>query len=232
MSSYQIKEEGLFYELANENRNSFSLAESRQLKEALDLALNKKLKFFVLTHRGRVFCAGGNLKDYASLNTKEEGVEINTEIGETLQRLSQAPIATLVYLQGDAFGGGVELASAFDFIWASPSSFLGLWQRKVGLSFGWRGAERLLKRLDEKRLSSLGLEARSISSYEALEIGLVDRVVEPQSWQRELRRWIEQQRVLPQAPVAAWKDLSREKAEFETLWWSESHLSILKPKKS
>lgn len=214
-------------------RNSFSLAAARELVSLLE---KYETQFDVLSFfaKGRVFCSGGNLADYGQMAEAEEGHRVNRSITEALEKLALLPVPTFCYVEGDVFGGGVELLSSFDFVYSVPHAFFALWQRRIGLTFGWGGGARLEKRLGHKTLVQLSLTTQTVSAVEALSIGLIDGVFLPgqgaQTFEREWRRVSQ----LPLAPVSALKRwLSRSEREaFEALWWNEEHRKVLSNFKS
>ena len=72
------RQPSLVLHLSNaETNNAFGLEMAQVLKSTIETMRPQAL---VLTHRGPVFCSGGNLKHYASLKSKEEGVRINRQI--------------------------------------------------------------------------------------------------------------------------------------------------------
>jgi enoyl-CoA hydratase/carnithine racemase len=215
---------------APERGNAFSLKDA----EALSAALKKYIKDdgidgLLLTAQGRLFCAGGDLGDYGRMKTAAQGKAVNRKITAALEALAVWPKPTACVVLGDCFGGGVELISAFDRVFCVPEAMLGLWQRRVALSFGWGGGARLERRLGLKRLQGLALEARTFSAYEAREIGLVDDVVLLTQALAVAEEWIEKTAALPSAPVSGLKGFvaSVEKKLFEKLWWNDEHRSVL-----
>jgi enoyl-CoA hydratase len=210
------------------SRNSFSLRAAREVRAVWQKEAGK-YKGLVFSPRGRVFCSGGNLSDYAAMKSPEEGKAVNREIAAILKELSELPVPTLCLVNGDCFGGGLELLSAFDFVHSVPHALFGLWQRKIGLSFGWGGGERLERRLGSQKLRALALSAEVFSAHQALQWGLIDRVHRVESLEQVARERLEKISSLPRSPTASLKKWSAEseKEIFETLWWNEEHLAVL-----
>ena len=105
---------------------------------------------------------------------RQPGILANRKIRVQLKQLAHLPVPTLALVDGECYGGGVELLSCFDFIYSTPTSQFGLWQRKVGLTFGWGGGVRLLKRMSEHQLKQLCLEAKTLTALEA-KVSMYDR---------------------------------------------------------
>lgn len=204
-------------------RNSLSLRAAEELQNSLTTHTGQ-YDAVCFRAEGRVFCSGGNLSDYRQMVEGEEGRVVNQRIATILDELARLPVATFCLVEGDCFGGGVELLSAFDFVYSAPHSFFGLWQRRAGLTFGWGGGARLAKRLGEAQLKNLAMASDTISAQHAREIGLIDAVaLDPLAhfqdvWKRMANR--------PRAPIAGFKRWTpnTESQLFGEYWWSEGHL--------
>jgi enoyl-CoA hydratase len=212
------------------SRNSFSL----KAAEALAVALQSgSYDSVIFQARARVFCSGGNLSDYAAMKTADPGKEVNRKITEILTQLSQLPVPTFCLISGDCFGGGLELMSAFDFIYSSPHAVFGFWQRKIALTFGWGGGARIEARLGKQKTNRLSLSAGTIGAQEALSIGLIDELHLAEKLETAAKEKIKSLRNLPTTPLSTIKAASEktEQEKFEELWWNPEHLKILTSRK-
>ena len=213
-----------------EAANAFSLDDAESLREIL--RLNKSAKVLIWRSAGgRFFCAGGDLAAYARLTTKAQGFQINKKISLALADLAKFPGVTLAIVEGDCFGGGVELLSCFDMVWSVPHAAFGLWQRRIGLSFGWGGGQRLAARLGQGRLRERALSGDSFTAFKASEFNLVDKILTPERIETELQRFCAHQLELAREPIVALKATNprSEAAWFRRLWGNKSHLKALKP---
>lgn len=209
-------------------RNSLSLSAADEMRKAW-LAHQGKFDFLVLQASGRVFCSGGNLSDYASMKEAEQGKAVNRQITSILDELSRLPAVTIAQVEGDCFGGGVELISCFDFVFSTPQAFFALWQRKIGLVFGWGGGVRIEQRMGAQALRQWALSTEAMDSHQALGLGLIDRVFLPAVISEGVSKFIALQRALPQGPVSALKRWlsSQEREIFESLWMNDEHRKVL-----
>lgn len=217
------------------SRNSFSLQAARELLAHLEENVGR-FDAFVFRARGRVFCSGGNLSDYASMTTAEQGHAVNREIRAILGQVASWPEPSVCAVAGDAFGGGVELASAFDVILAAPHVAFALWQRRIGLSFGWGGGARLERRIGSGRLREWSLSTRLVAATEAADAGLVDRLVPEALLDRDAILRAHELAVSHRDPLVESKSKLGETPQsevelFEKLWWSEEHRASLAPRK-
>lgn len=208
--------------------NGFSLQQSVELEALLRQDKIKQAHGLIWLSEGHVFCSGGHLKQYAKMS-RREGIVANRKIRKTLKRLSQWPTPTIAYIQGDALGGGIELLSCFDYVFSAPHAFYGLWQRKIGLSFGWGGGGRLLHRLGAKKLQQKALSATVISAYEALSLGLIDKICQSSEAENLMLQQVQCLASLPRVSFMGLKQF-RPQSEvrlFERLWFNSEHRSVL-----
>jgi len=215
-------------------RNSLSLATAKELAKYIP-KIEETCDVLIFRNEGRVFCSGGNLKDQLEQGASRSKVA-NRFITTTLHRLSELKIPTIAMVQGDVYGGGIEWLSTFDVVFTEPQVIFGFWQRRLGLTFGWGGGARLVRRLGSSAtVSRLALEARALDSREALDLGLIDRVVT----KRRLREAVFAEALrlasLPGVSVTALKSLRavpliearREQRVFEKLWFGPDHKARL-----
>ncbi len=210
--------------------NSFGIAQAEQLDATL--AQHNQGKALLVTHQGRWFCAGGNLKDYSKFSQTQpsESLKINVRIAEVLTRLHQWPGFTVAVVRGDCFGGGVEVLSCFDLVLSVPHAFYGLWQRRIGLTYGWGGGARLAERLSRSELKLQSLLANSLCAYSAQRVGLVDEIWPGARIEERAYAVIAQQEGWSDFPVAAIKSSTgqQEQEIFSRLWGNADHLRTLK----
>lgn len=233
MISATLSENILWVEFSDpESRNSFSLRAAEEL--AATCAKHKgEFDALVFTAQGRVFCSGGNLTDYAGMTEADQGIEVNRTIAKVLEDLEKLPVITICLVGGDCFGGGIELISAFDRVLSAPHAFFGFWQRRIGLSYGWGGGKRIMRRLGLKRTRNLALTAEVLSANEALATGLIDGIHHTSRLKSSAIELIKRHRSMPQIPVTGLKTWTSksEREIFEGLWWSEEHRAALESRK-
>jgi enoyl-CoA hydratase len=93
--------------------------------------------------------------------------------------LEELPIPTLAAVNGFALGGGCELALACDFIYASAKARFGQPEVKLGLIPGFGGTSRLARRVGVAWAKELVMGGDPIGADLAREIGLANRIFEP-----------------------------------------------------
>lgn len=125
---------------------------------------------------GEAFCAGADLDVVANLD-REEAVAF-AEHGQRVARtIASYDGAVVAGIDGPARGGGVELALACDLRIGTPDATLAESGVSLGLFGAWGGTARLPEIVGEGVALDLSLSGRVISAAEALEAGLLSRVV-------------------------------------------------------
>ncbi len=204
--------------------NALTLADSRALKKHLQ----KKWKLIVCQGDEKVFCSGGQLKDYAKLKSKDAGIKINSEIQKNLSTLQKHPALKIALVGGDCFGGGIEFLGAFDLIYSAPQALFGFWQNKMGVSYGWGGFQSLQSKLSASFLKTALLEEKICTAFELKEAGLIHELMDSKDFQKLAQKW-ESLLSSRNSKNEIQKNLAKNSnATFRKLWWSPEHLEILK----
>jgi enoyl-CoA hydratase/carnithine racemase len=128
----------------------------------------------ILTGEGGTFCAGMDLKAFSA--TKERPLHDVRGAFGIVRKPPAKPI--IAAIEGNALGGGLEIALACDLIVATRSSRLGLPEVKRGLVAAAGGVVRLPRRIPRGVAMELILTGEPISAQRGLELGLVNRVAE------------------------------------------------------
>ena len=134
------------------------------------------------------FIAGADIDELARMESAAEATEMSRGGQAILQRLDRLRIPTIVAISGPCLGGGLELALACDYRVASdhPSTRLGLPETRLGILPGMGGTVRLPRLVGLQAALDLILSARLIDAERARKIGLVDRVLDAESFEKEI----------------------------------------------
>lgn len=165
-----------------EKRNALSTELAGALAAALDAEqADLSLKLCVLRGDGnRAFASGGDLSELGALRTPDPTERMSRDFRAVLEKVRRFPVPVIGALNGDALGGGAELALACDIRIAADHSRLGFLQGKLAISTAWGGGIDLFAAVGISRgLRLLGL-AEILSAHGALDWGLVDAVAEPE----------------------------------------------------
>lgn len=140
------------------------------------LAKDPAVRVAVLTGAGRFFCAGADLKERDGMT--DEAWSAQHVMFEAMIRAQLAcPFPIIAAVNGAAMGGGCEMALACDFAWASDAARLGLPEVGLGIIPGLGGTQYVVRAAGERRAAELLMSGLPIDAAQALEFGLVNRVV-------------------------------------------------------
>lgn len=142
-----------------------------------DLAERTDIRALVLTGAGRAFVAGADIKQMTEF-TVEQAQAFSKKGHDAMAKLSTLPFPVIAAVNGFALGGGLELALACDFIYASSKARLGLPEVTLGVIPGFGGTQRLGRLIGWNTARELLFTGRHIKADEALQIGLVASVFE------------------------------------------------------
>jgi len=160
-------------------RNALAPRTMAELGQALDLVKARRARVLVIRGTGeKAFCSGGDLKELEAMHSADDAAAMARLMRGTLDRLTEMKIPVLAAINGDAFGGGVELALGCDIRIAAAHARIGLTQVKLGLMPAWGASERLAALAGRGRALHILLSGRVMTADEALRAGLVEEVVE------------------------------------------------------
>jgi len=151
--------------------------------EHLALALDQddELRVVVLTGAGRAFCAGYDLADADELEGLGAIGMLNQQerAARALQAIRAMRVPVIAAVNGAAAGGGLALALAADIRIAGPAAKFNAAFVRIGMSAGDLGTSWLLTRLVGPAITSeISFTGRAVNAEEAVEIGLVNELVE------------------------------------------------------
>jgi len=128
--------------------------------------------------RPHIFAAGADMAEMARFSASE--AEAFARLGqETFDAIERLPCLTMAIVDGDCFGGALDLILAFDLRFASARSRFSHPGGKIGIVTGFGGTSRWRKVLDSAAARRLFLGNEILDAQSALEIGLIDGIGEP-----------------------------------------------------
>jgi enoyl-CoA hydratase len=156
-------------------KNAVDSATAAALAEAFhQFEKDEALHVAVLTGTGGTFCAGADLREVAE--GRRATVQGSGPMGPTWMQMSKPVLAAI---EGHAVAGGLELALWCDLRIAASDAVLGVFNRRFGVPLIDLGTIRLPRMIGQSRALDLVLTGRGVSGDEALQMGLVNRLVEP-----------------------------------------------------
>lgn len=135
----------------------------------------------VLTGAGdRVFCAGGDLKERNGMS--KEQWEAQHEVFERQYwALLDCPVPVIGAANGHAFGGGLEILLACDFVYAASHARFALTEATLGIMPGTGGTQFLPRAVGERRAKEIIFLGKPFPAEDGRQWGLFNRICEPQA---------------------------------------------------
>ncbi len=157
--------------------NSAVLEELDAAISAIDL---DTVRCLIITGAGpKSFVAGADIGEMSTL-TKAEGEAFGKKGNDVFRKIETLPIPVIAAVNGFALGGGNELAMSCDIRICSNNAMFGQPEVGLGITPGFGGTQRLARLVSPGMAKQLIYSARNISAEEALRIGLVNAVYEPE----------------------------------------------------
>jgi enoyl-CoA hydratase len=150
-----------------------------------ELDSDDEIRCIVLGGSERVFAAGADIAELARSSAIELYYQRRVERWDALRSLWKPLVAAV---SGFCLGGGCELAMTCDLIIASETAQFGQPETSLGIIPGAGGTQRLTRAVGKALAMDVILSGRRLSAREALEAGLVARVVAKESWLEEAKR--------------------------------------------
>ncbi|MDR9418494.1 enoyl-CoA hydratase/isomerase family protein [Gracilimonas sp.] len=182
---------------ANINRpkalNAIDFEVMQQLEDLVkEIENDERIRVFILSGAGeKFFVSGGDLKKFHTIKSKEKAVGKAKRMQDLLLRIEQLPCWTIAVVNGDAYGGGIELMLAFDFRLSKPGVKFGFTQGRFYLVPGWGGLTRLVEKVGRaKALEWLGKSVVT-DAHQVLAHGLIEHILPGESLQKEVLEWTE-----------------------------------------
>lgn len=192
-----------------ERRNALSLQLLNELIAAIKVASDEPHeRVLILRGAGAAFCTGLDLKEAQDQTRAHATADM---VARTLIAVAETRLVTIAAVHGAAVAGGAGIMSACDYVVAARKTKIGYPETRRGLVAGLV-MTFLRRQLRERDIRELLLGAELIDAERALQMGLVNRVVEPDELMNEAQRFANS--VLQGAPNA----VIHTKQLIEQLW--------------
>jgi len=161
--------------------NSLNFPLLHALREQIEShRFRSDIRVLIITGSGeKAFCAGADLKERATLSPEKVKEFIFTirNLFTSIEQLNKAVIASV---NGIALGGGTEMALACDIRIAALNATMGLTETRLAIIPGAGGTQRLPRLIGKGKAKELIFTGGRVDAQEALAIGLVNKICEPQ----------------------------------------------------
>jgi methylglutaconyl-CoA hydratase len=196
------------------NRNALSAQLRRELLAQLDTALtDDTVRVVVLTHTGRVFCSGMDLKESRGAGAGDQGVN---EVPAILTRLWTSPKPVIARIAGPARAGGVGLVAACDIAVAATEATFAFSEVRIGVVPAVISVV-VLPRLLPRAAHELFLTGETFDAERAAATGLINTAVPADGLDAEVARYAGMLRLGAPGALATTKELLRTDVDFAAM---------------
>lgn len=171
-----------------ENLNALNTAFFDEMDQLIaNEAADPGITAVVITGAGKAFVAGADIAELVN-KTPEEAEAFSLRGQNTFRGLTAVKVPVIAAINGFALGGGLELALACDFRIASNNARFGQPEVNLGLIPGYAGTQRLPRLIGLGDALYMLTTGEMLTAAEALRIGLVQKVTEPEQLLEEVLR--------------------------------------------
>ena len=164
-----------------ERHNALSMRLSEELTAALELVRDStSVKVLVIQGAGGTFCAGDDITEMGQWGDANEIVRRVRGYQRMADTLADLDKVTIAAVDGFAVGGGLEITMACDFVVAAARARWGMPEVDVGITPGWGGTTRLTRLIGRRMAKEVNLLGALYPAARAVELGLWNRVVDPE----------------------------------------------------
>jgi enoyl-CoA hydratase len=178
--------------------NALNSALIKEVMAALsDFDINEVFGAMVITGNERAFAAGADIREMADLSSFEMLQRDQIGLFDRIMEIQKPVIAAV---SGWCLGGGNELAMSCDMIVASETANFGQPEINLGVIPGAGGTQRLTRAVGKALAMEMVLNNRTLTAREALDFGLINRVVPVERFLEEALELASQ--IAARAPLA------------------------------
>ncbi len=136
------------------------------------------VRYIVITGTGdQYFAAGGDLRELSTVRDEQAVQDMMTDAFVSLQAIRQCPVPVIAVLNGNAIGGGGELAAACDMRLMASHAHIGYIQARLAITSAWGGGPDLFKLVGPARAMRMMTRCELIDAHTAQIWGLADAIL-------------------------------------------------------
>lgn len=206
-----------------ERLNSFDMQLGEELYEVLqNVAKNPEITLVIIRGTGKGFCGGGDVKEMHAADDKSRFLrDLTRAIHRCVIEIRGMEKPVIAAVNGAAFGAGLSLALACDMIIAVKDAKMSTAFIGIGLAPGC-GTQFVTKILGYQKACEYILTSKTFTAEEGYQLGLVNKVVEPDQLDAAIQEVISTFQTLPPIAVGKAKMLINKSLENDMI----SHLEL------
>lgn len=184
---YEVKDNIAWVRLNRPDKlNALNPEVFREIGEAVERCeADPEVRVLVLTGNEKAFAAGADI-EHMSKGDVLDAYMFGDKVVRIQEMLADCPKPTIAAISGYALGGGLEVSLCCDFRIVTETAVLGLPEISLGIIPGGGGTQRLPRLLNYSIAAEMIMTGEMIKADQALQIGLVNRVVPPEKLEEEV----------------------------------------------
>ena len=178
-----------------ENANALNPIMAKELSNmAIECDENKDIRAVIIEGSGKMFCAGGDLTAFSDAGDSASALikQMAGDLHIAISRFSRMDAPTIAAINGTAAGAGFSIAISADVVISAKSAKFVMAYTNAGLSPDGSSTYFLPRRIGDRRARELMLTNRVLSADEALEWGLINKIVEQENLSATTRELAEE----------------------------------------
>jgi enoyl-CoA hydratase/carnithine racemase len=191
--SYRVEDRIAFLTINNPPMNAISREVAQQLDEAVvEIGKDDNIKAVVFSGEGRAFISGADIRMLKEVKDRHQARQVTSVLHGALNKIEALRKPVIAAVHGFCLGGGLEVALACHMRIAGEKAVFGVPEIKLGIYPGAGGTQRLPRVVGKAKGLEMILTGEFISAQEALQWGLVNKVVPQEKVQEAARALAEQ----------------------------------------
>ncbi len=182
--TYGIKDNIARLEISSPPSNTMSLKFFDELLFVCENEIIKNdFKALIISSKGRHFSSGADVKELSALIKKDNSNIVPDEMKNNLKAihlLYNLKKPKIALLKGICYGSGFEIALTANYRFAQKNTIISLPEVSFNLMPGLGGVSTLVNLIGGAKALELSLTGKTTNVYEALELGIIDDIVEKQ----------------------------------------------------
>ncbi len=175
-----------------EKHNALSAGVLYEVSNAISTeSANAGTQAIILTGAGdKFFAAGGDLIALSNVRDEPAVLSMVEEARNALDAVRQCAVPVIAYLNGNAIGGGAELALACDMRMQAELAHIGFIQAKLAITSAWGGGPDLFQLIGTSRATRMMCRCELVDAQLALKWGLADAVIGTDSVDHDIMEFL------------------------------------------
>jgi enoyl-CoA hydratase/carnithine racemase len=162
------------------SKNAISRAMWQALPDIAAFLTDSDTRVLIVTGGGGAFSAGADISEFESIYaTPGSAAAANATVRAGQQAIRDIPFPVIAMIEGACVGGGCGLALSCDLRFATDSAFFAITPARLGIAYSAADTWALMEKVGPARAKDILFSARRLPASEALSIGLIDRVLPP-----------------------------------------------------